>query len=202
MIQINSILRCFPNGIVRKIDEYFTINDVNLNYLEEIRIRVNRPIILKLGQTEIVIEYIVKPEEILDILQQICDNSIYSYQNQICNGYITLKGGHRVGISGNVVVKDGKIINITYLSSLNFRIAKQVLGASDKIIKYILNLKENDVYSTLIVSPPGVGKTTILRDLVRRVSNGIETLSFHGINVGVVDERGEIAAMYHRNTTK
>ena len=135
-------------------------------------------------------------------MQQICDNSIYSYQNQICNGYITLKGGHRVGISGNVVVKDGKIINITYLSSLNFRIAKQVLGASDKIIKYILNLKENDVYSTLIVSPPGVGKTTILRDLVRRVSNGIETLSFHGINVGVVDERGEIAAMYHRNTTK
>ncbi len=202
MIQINSILRCFPNAIVRKIDEYFTINDVNLNYLEEIRIRVNRPIILKLGQTEIVIEYIVKTEEILDILQQICDNSIYSYQNQICNGYITLKGGHRVGISGNVVVKDGKIINITYLSSLNFRIAKQVLGASDKIIKYILNLKENDVYSTLIVSPPGVGKTTILRDLVRRVSNGIETLSFHGINVGVVDERGEIAAMYHRNTTK
>ena len=202
MIQINSILRCFPNAIVRNIDEYFTINDVNLNYLEEIRIRVNRPIILKLGQTEIVIEYIVKPEEILDILQQICDNSIYSYQNQICNGYITLKGGHRVGISGNVVVKDGKIINITYLSSLNFRIAKQVLGASDKIIKYILNLKENDVYSTLIVSPPGVGKTTILRDLVRRVSNGIETLSFHGINVGVVDERGEIAAMYHRNTTK
>lgn len=202
MIQINSILICFPNAIVRKIDEYFTINDVNLNYLEEIRIRVNRPIILKLGQTEIVIEYIVKPEEILDILQQICDNSIYSYQNQICNGYITLKGGHRVGISGNVVVKDGKIINITYLSSLNFRIAKQVLGASDKIIKYILNLKENDVYSTLIVSPPGVGKTTILRDLVRRISNGIETLSFHGINVGVVDERGEIAAMYHRNTTK
>ena len=58
------------------------------------------------------------------------------------------------------------------------------------------------MYSTLIVSPPGVGKTTILRDLVRRVSNGIETLSFHGINVGVVDERGEIAAMYHRNTTK
>ena len=198
MIQINSILRCFPN----EIDEYFTINDVNLNYLEEIRIRVNRPIILKLGQTEIVIEYIVKPEEILDILQQICDNSIYSYQNQICNGYITLKGGHRVGISGNVVVKDGKIINITYLSSLNFRIAKQVLGASDKIIKYILNFKENDVYSTLIVSPPGVGKTTLLGDLVRRISNGIETLSFHGINVGVVDERGEIAAMYHRNTTK
>ena len=196
MIQINNILRCFPNGIIRKIDEYFTINNIGLNYLEEIRIRVNRPIILKLGKEEIIIEYIVKTEEILEILGQLCDNSIYSYQNQICNGYITLKGGHRVGISGNVVIKDGKIINISYISSLNFRIAKQVLGASDKIIKYILNKNENTIHTTLIASPPGVGKTTIVRDLVRRISNGIENINFKGINVGVVDERGEIAAMY------
>lgn len=196
MIQINSILRCFPNNIVRKIDEYFTVNNINLNYLEEIRIRVNRPIALKLGQTEAIIEYIVKQEEILEILQQICDNSIYSFQNQICNGYITIKGGHRVGVSGNVVVKEGQVINISYLSSLNFRIAKQIIGASDKIIKHVLNIQENNIYNTLIVSPPGVGKTTVIRDLVRRISNGIEQLGFNGINVGVVDERGEISAMY------
>ena len=85
---------------------------------------------------------------------------------------------------------------MNYISSLNFRIAKQVLGCSNKIIKYLINEEENNIYSTLIVSPPGVGKTTILRDVVRRISNGIEQINFKGINVGVVDERGEIAAMY------
>lgn len=69
-----------------------------------------------------------------------------------------MQGGHRVGITGNAVIKDGKINNINYISSLNFRIAKQVLGASNKIIKYVINEEENSVYSTLIVSPPGVRK--------------------------------------------
>ena len=91
MININNILRCFPNNVVRKIDEYFVKNNINLNYLEEIRIRVNRPIIMKLVQAEIIIEYNITSEEILDILQQICDNSIYSYQNQIANRIYYLK---------------------------------------------------------------------------------------------------------------
>ena len=69
-----------------------------------------------------------------------------------------MQGGHRVGITGNAVIKDGKINNINYISSLNFRIAKQVLGASNKIIKYVINEEENSIYSTLIVSPPGVRK--------------------------------------------
>lgn len=196
MININNILRCFPNRIYTKLDEIFMDNSTNLNYLEEIRIRVNKPIILKIGQAETVIEYKISTDEILEILQHICDNSIYSYQNQICNGYITMQGGHRVGITGNVVLKEGKIININYISSLNFRIAKQVLGCSNKILKYVLNIEENNIYNTLIVSPPGAGKTTLLRDLIRRISNGMDQLKFNGINVGVVDERGEIAAMY------
>ena len=183
MININNILRCLPNNAVKKIDEYIISKNININYLEEIRIRVNMPIILKLGQVERLIEYKVNSQEILEILQQICDNSIYSFQNQICNGFITLKGGHRVGIAGNVVIKEGKVINISYISSLNFRIAKQILGASDKIIKYILNMQNNTINTCLIVSPPGVGKTTILRDLIRRLSNGIETLKFNGINI-------------------
>jgi len=108
-----------------------------------------------------------------------------------------LQGGHRVGITGNAVIKEGKINNINYISSLNFRITKQVIGCSNKIIKYVINSEENSIYSTLIVSPPGVGKTTLLRDLVRRISNGMEQIKFSGLNIGVVDERGEIAAMYH-----
>ena len=108
-----------------------------------------------------------------------------------------MQGGHRVGITGNAVIKEGKINNINYISSLNFRITKQVIGCSNKIIKYVINSEENSIYSTLIVSPPGVGKTTLLRDLVRRISNGMEQIKFSGLNIGVVDERGEIAAMYH-----
>lgn len=196
MICINNILRCFPIKVSKKIEDYIISENININLLEEIRIRINRPILLKIGLLENKIDYIVKSEEILEILQHICDNSIYSYQNQICNGYITMQGGHRVGITGNAIIKDGKITNINYISSLNFRIAKQVIGCSNKIIKYVINEQENSIYNTLIVSPPGVGKTTILRDLIRKLSNGIEQIHFHGINIGVVDERGEIAAMY------
>ena len=107
-----------------------------------------------------------------------------------------MQGGHRIGITGNAIMKDGKVSNINYISSLNFRIAKQIIGCSNKIIKYIVNKEENSVYTSLIVSPPGVGKTTILRDLIRQISNGIEQINYKGLNIGVVDERGEIAAMY------
>ena len=158
MICIRNILRCFPLRISKRIDDFFLSENINLNLLEEIRIRTNRPILLKVGQEEKKIEHIVTSEEILETLQHICDNSIYSYQNQICNGYITMQGGHRVGITGNAVIKDGKVSNINYVSSLNFRIAKQVLGASNKIIKYIINEEENSIYSSLIVSPPGERK--------------------------------------------
>lgn len=105
-------------------------------------------------------------------------------------------GGHRVGITGNVVWKEGKVSNITYVSGLNFRISKQVIGCSNKILKYVLDVPNNTIYNTLIVSNPGGGKTTLLRDLVRKLSDGMEQIQFKGITVGVVDERGEIASMY------
>ena len=111
-------------------------------------------------------------------------------------GYITIKGGHRIGITGNVVIKEGQVLNISHIYSLNFRIAKQVLNCSNHILNDVLDLKQNSIYNTIIVSPPGRGKTTILRDLIRNLSNGIIEKNFEGINVGVVDERGEIAAMY------
>mgnify|MGYP005787700893 FL=1 len=100
------------------------------------------------------------------------------------------------GITGNVVFKEGQVINISHIYSLNFRIARQVLDCSSKMLPFILNKEENTVYNTLIVSPPGRGKTTLLRDCIRKISNGIIEYDFKGINVGVVDERGEIAAMY------
>ncbi len=164
------------------------------NSLEEIRIRNNRPIFLKIGQDEVRTGYTIHTEEILEILQKICDNSIYTYQNQICNGYITIKGGHRIGITGNVVIKDGQVTNISHIYSLNFRIARQVLDCSNYVLPYVIN--KNSIFNTILVSPPGRGKTTILRDLVRKLSNGITEYHFKGINVAVADERGEIAAIY------
>lgn len=199
MFNLNEILAYFPRRIASEINKKISLNKNadEVNFLEEIRIRASKPVILKYTNLEQVIDnLIVSKEEIQEILQYICNNSIYSYQNQICNGYITLKGGHRVGITGSVVMTDEKISNIGYIASLNFRIAKQIIGASNRILKYVLNVEENTIYNTLIISPPGSGKTTMLRDLVRKLSNGMEQINYKGITVGVVDERGEIAAMY------
>lgn len=135
-------------------------------------------------------------EDILRIFQSICDNSIYAYQNQIVNGYLTIHGGHRVGITGEAVVEDRKIKSIPYIYSLNFRISKEIPNSSNKILEDVLNIQDNSVYNTLIVGAPGTGKTTILKDLINKISNGIEFLNFNGITVGVVDERGELSSMY------
>ena len=117
-------------------------------------------------------------------------------KNKYVFGYITIKGGHRVGITGNVITENEKVININYISSLNFRIAKQKINCSIPLFKYVIDIQNNSIYNTLIVSPPGCGKTTILRDLIKNISDGIEYINFKGKTVGVVDERGEIAAMY------
>lgn len=194
---MQGILNYFSKNISQILKRNFEGQPIKkLNTLEEIRIRSNGTIALKFSQNQEILREKIVYEDILQSLQIMCDNSIYTYQNEICNGYITVKGGHRVGITGNCVIEDGKVINIKYISSLNFRIARQIIGCSNKALEYILKLKENTIYNTLIVSPPGVGKTTILRDLIRNISNGIEPINFKGINVGLVDERGEIAALY------
>lgn len=175
---LQTILRVIPRNIANTLDS---------DNLEEIRIRVNRNMILKYRDREEILEYIPTQRDILSMFQVFCDNSIYSYQNQICNGFITIMGGHRVGITGNIAMKDGAVNNINYISSLNIRIAKEILGASDEILTKVL--ENGNINNTLIVSPPGCGKTTILRDLIRNLSN-------LGYTVSLIDERGEIAAMY------
>lgn len=93
-------------------------------------------------------------------------------------------------------MENGKVININYVYSLNFRIAREIVGCSRSILKEILNIDMGTIFNTLIVSPPGCGKTTILRDLIRFLSSGIKDYQFKAVNVSVVDERGEIAALY------
>ncbi len=196
MSGIYEVIRYFPIDIYNILKNIFEDNKIIRESIEEIRIRVQKPIILKLRYEDVVLNHIVDQREILQTLEKICENSIYAYKNQICEGFITVKGGHRVGITGTAVEENGKIINLKYVTSLNFRIARQVLNCSNKIIKEILDLENHTIFTTLIVSPPGKGKTTILRDTIRRISNGMENLNFKGKTCGVVDERGEIAAMY------
>lgn len=183
-MNIENLFRILPSNIKSKI------NTNRINELQEIRIRTGRQAILKYEDEEI-INYIPNQKEMISIVQMLCENSIYSYQSQMCNGFITLYGGHRVGITGNIAMKDEKICNINYISSLNFRIAREIIGISDSILDQIIEKREGKliVNNTLIISPPGYGKTTILRDLVRNLSN-------RGFTISLIDERGEIAAMY------
>lgn len=193
MEEIKSILKYFPEYIKQIILE--NISDAISEFIEEIRIRLNQVIILKIGQELMIIDHVINNQEINEIFERICENSIYAYKKEICQGFITIKGGHRVGITGTVVIEEN-IKNINYISSLNFRIAREKKDSSKKIIKYIINQKENSIYNTLMISPPGSGKTTLLRDIIRNLSNGIKELNFTAKVVGLVDERGEIAATY------
>ncbi len=187
---MEEVLDYLAESVKNEIKKYF----LNKQDIEEIRLRINKPIIIKNSNGNKILVHIVSKEELLETFQKVCEHSIYSYQKQICEGFITIKGGHRVGITGSAVEENGEIKNINYISSLNFRIAKEKKDVSNKLLKFVIC--NSEIKNTLIVSKPGCGKTTILRDLVRRISTGIEELGFKAKTCGIVDERGEIAAMY------
>lgn len=193
---MEEILKYFPNNIYEVLLDFSDKNKQILDRVQEIRIRAEKQIILRICNQDIILQYIVSQSEILQIIERLCENSIYAYKNQICEGFITVKGGHRVGITGSCVVENGKIINIKYISSLNFRIAKQVLDCSNKILNQVIDIQNQTIFNTIIVAPPGRGKTTVLRDTIRRISNGIDEIKFRGKTCGIVDERGEIAACF------
>lgn len=196
MVNIDEILRYFPNKIYQIFFNLFQENNKIIDELQEIRMRTDRPIILRLREKDFILQYNIPQSEILQIVERLCENSIYAYKNQICEGFITVKGGHRVGLTGSCVIENGKIVNVKYISSLNFRIAREVLNCSTRVLREIIDIENKSIYNTIIVAPPGRGKTTILRDVIRRLSNGIDEINFKGKTCGVVDERGEIAAMY------
>jgi stage III sporulation protein AA len=117
-----------------------------------------------------------------DVLALVSGNSYQSVQEQLKSGFLTAKGGHRVGVCGRAIVKNGVIDGFRDISSLNIRLCKEHTGIAEA---FFARLKGK---STLIISPPGLGKTTLLRDIIRLTSNS-------GIRTAVLDERGEIAAM-------
>lgn len=159
---------------------------------EEIRIRIGQPICIRNYKDEIFLEHIMRTEDILKLLENFCNNSIYSVQNEINSGFITIRGGHRIGITGTCVFENDTIKNIKYISSLNIRVAREIKDCSFEILSRIV--ENRNFNNTLILSPPGCGKTTIIRDMIRQLSNGNSYCNHY--NIGLVDERSEIAAMY------
>lgn len=186
--KIRNSLIALPNEIKKEI--------------QEICVRVNSSIVIITSKKSFFLgsegnlspenskSFVVSQNDILETFKILCNFSIYSFQNQIKNNFITLKGGHRVGICGTAIIDGEKIINISDISSMNFRISKEIIGCSDKIFEKLgLNLG-----GTLIVGPPASGKTTILRDIARKLSNTYENGKL--IKVSIIDERREIAAVY------
>lgn len=131
-------------------------------------------------------------QDLTEMLNYISSYSLYAYQEQMRQGYITIEGGHRIGLAGGVALQGGRVAAFHSVSFLNVRIAGAHKGCADRVVEYICN--KADIYNTLIFSPPGEGKTTLLRDCIRQLSNG--TASMQGKKVCVVDERSEIGACY------
>lgn len=123
-----------------------------------------------------------------------CQGSVYALEEELRNGYLTLPGGHRVGLVGKAVLEGGNIKTLKNISGFNIRIARAIPGVADKVIPYLI-AEDGSIYSTLIISPPKAGKTTLLRDIVRQLSSGVPPL--RGKKVGLVDERSEIACCYN-----
>lgn len=187
MIREKLNLNIFPPKILD------SINKNKDEKIQEIRIKIQKPIILYTDRGEIILSRDVTKEDFKFIIQRISNYSIYAYEEEIKQGFITLKGGHRVGIAGECVMENNKIKTIKNISSLNIRISKEVIGCSKEVIKYIVD--DNNVKNTLIISPPKCGKTTILRDITRILSSGSQILK--GKKVVVIDERSEIGASYN-----
>lgn len=185
---ISEILKFLPEPIATEVRNVGSNDGIN-----EIRLRVNKRVIVITSNIEVLLSYVVTLHDLLEILVRVSRNSIYAIQNDINNGFVVIKGGHRIGICGEAVIQDGLIKNIKNINSMNIRVARQMIGCADTLMPYILNA--NTIENTLIVSPPGCGKTTMLRDVIRQVSNGVKKMNFFGLNVGLVDERGEIASV-------
>ena len=197
----NSLLKLFPAD-KRPFWEQVAKEDGDL---QEIRLRLGRPVLVIRGGNEFFLDrngqftdnpleaYVTVKQDLEELLLHICNYSLYAFEDEIRQGFITVKGGHRVGIAGQVVLgENGQIHSIKHVSYMNIRIAHEIKGAADRVLPLIYN--NGQPVNVLIISPPGCGKTTLLRDIIRQISDG-NTFG-KGVSVGVVDERSELAGSY------
>lgn len=160
---------------------------------EEIRLRAGRAPTVTLPEGEVTISrsMTLTPEELRTTLELATQASVHTALEQVRRGFVTIRGGHRIGLCGTAVIKDGKLCNLREISSLNIRIARQITGIGEKVVEELR--RGGELPSVLILAPPGAGKTTLLRDMIRCLSDG-------GVGpplrVAVSDERGELGALW------
>lgn len=173
--------------------------------LQEIRIRAGQPVFLIIDGAEWVLgeqgllsgsgaKTAPRAEKriLKELLEIFARHSLYAYEDEIRQGFLTIEGGHRVGLCGKAVLEGDKVRTIKEISSLNIRIAHEKRGCADAVFPYLF--EDGGLVNTLLVSPPGAGKTTMLRDIIRQVSDG--SRYGPGRSVAVVDERSELAACF------
>ena len=136
--------------------------------------------------------YLVTREDLKETLEYVSGYSLYAYEDEIRQGFLSVQGGHRVGVTGKVILDGNRIRGMKYISCINVRLAHEIQGCAEEVLPYIQTREQ--IMHTLIVSPPRCGKTTLLRDIIRQMSNGWGNIS--GVTVGVVDERSELAGCY------
>ncbi len=175
---------------------------VDFEHLQEIRMRAGAPLLLIVEGREYYVTksgrlsharaeaYVTGQNQLLESMEYISHHSLYAFEEEMRQGFITIQGGHRVGIAGKVVMDGERIRTMQYISCMNIRLSHQIRGCADAVMPYLY--RNGQALHTLIVSPPGGGKTTLLRDIIRQFSEGFRGRA--GITVGVVDERSEIGA--------
>ncbi|KRF12076.1 stage III sporulation protein AA [Paenibacillus sp. Soil787] len=177
--------------------------------VEEIRVRESRPLEISWGDrytfvgergemvTQEMKAYKPTRQDCLTLLEMLTNHSLYTFEEELRRGYITIAGGHRVGLAGRTVLDQGHVKQIRDVSSFNIRIAREIQGVGQEVLPHLFDPLLRSIHHTLIISPPQHGKTTLIRDLARLISRGewgANNVSASGKKVGVVDERSELAA--------
>lgn len=200
MLQKEEILKLFS----LEIRQVLARLPLDFERLQEIRLRVNAPILCIYQNQEFYISregmltkeignsWTIPKKEIQETLEYIGNYSLYAYEDEVRQGFLTVQGGHRVGIAGKAIVEKGCVKALKYISFLNVRFAHEVKGCANQVLPYLS--EKGRVCNTLIVSPPRCGKTTLLRDCIRQFSNG--TCGIEGQTIGVVDQRSELGGCY------
>ena len=185
--------RQIMNILAKDIREILESQELQYDHLQEIRLRIGHPILLCYRGKEILCNHIAGEQTIRETLDYISNYSLYAYENELRQGFLTVEGGHRVGMAGQIILENGHVKNLKHIASLNIRISHEVLDCANPLFQFLTC--SGQLYHTMIISPPRAGKTTLLRDLIRQISDGNSWIS--GRTVGVVDERSELAGCYH-----